>query len=157
MIRGMVDGDLEAKIVEARRFDAGYEVIFFQNLPDSRERVEHHGTEVKIIADAPQLIIIQRMKGLPGFPLIIEIRIDQARLGRLSHPQDSLQAFWLHRNLPGPRKEKKVLRPDSPQNQAEGFVRRKGGGDQNAAPVHFKMNRLRTDDHDTLDQGRLRK
>jgi hypothetical protein len=73
MIYRMVDGDLQTKIVEAGKFNARYDAIFFQGLPDSRDRKEDHGAKVKIISDAPRLIIIKWMKGLPVFASVIEI------------------------------------------------------------------------------------
>src|SRR4030042_4962144 len=103
MMYRMVDGDLQAKIIEAGKFNAGYDAIFFQGLPDSGDRKEDHGAEFKIIEDAPRLIIIKWMKGLPMFAFVIEIRIDQACFCGLSHLKDSLKGFRLDRNLLGPR------------------------------------------------------
>ena len=74
MMDRMVDGDLQAKIVEAGKLNAGHEAVFLQGLPDGGDREEDHGPEIKIIANAPGLIIIQRMKDLPLLVDLIEIR-----------------------------------------------------------------------------------
>ena len=37
MIYRMVNGDLQTKIVEAGKFNAGYGAIFLQNFPNSRD------------------------------------------------------------------------------------------------------------------------
>ena len=69
----MVHRNFQAKIVESGKFYSRYEAIFFQGLSDSRERKEDHLAEIKIIAYATQLIIIERMKSFFGGAFIIEI------------------------------------------------------------------------------------
>jgi hypothetical protein len=77
MIDRMVDRDLQAKIVEARKLHRRDMTIFFQGFPDGGNRKEGHGAKIEIIADAP-LVIIEWMEDLAAFVFIIEIRVDQA-------------------------------------------------------------------------------
>ncbi len=65
MMDRMVDGNLQAEIVEAGILNGGCRTIFLQGLPDGRDRKKDHGPEVEIITNAPRLIVNQRMKDLP--------------------------------------------------------------------------------------------